>query len=97
MPPLIEVVLQFLETAGDDAMGKYLLSWPLVPSNIASNIRVEVTNSQFQSITYTAFMTKQPEQKFTPDPAQESSLNSVPDSPPEPAIAASKQERRRTG
>jgi hypothetical protein len=32
-------------------------------------------------------MTKQTELKFTPDPAQESGLNSVPNSQPEPAIA----------
>ena len=32
----IEVVLQFLETAHDDAMGKYLLHWPHVALNNAS-------------------------------------------------------------
>ncbi|MBP9091245.1 hypothetical protein KBI23_09460 [bacterium] len=32
----IEVVLQFLETAGDDAMGRYLLRWPQAASNLAS-------------------------------------------------------------
>ncbi|MBP6745724.1 hypothetical protein KA344_10855 [bacterium] len=47
---VIEVVLQFLETAGDDAMGKYLLSWPLVPSNIASNIASK-TNSNSNQLT----------------------------------------------
>jgi hypothetical protein len=47
----IEVVLQFLETASDDAMGKYLLRWPQVVSNLASKTNSTSTSNSNQLTT----------------------------------------------